>query len=375
MQWTTGDASGGSGGFGGAPATVGYNAGNAFNYEQVGRFDHEGVDYDGPFDANDGVSWLDGSCHIFNSAADSDGDGVDDCFDCDDADPDIYPGAEEVCDGADNDCDGEIDEGFDVDGDDYTSCGGDCNDGDASINPDAEEVCDGVDNNCDGNVDEGFTNTDGDDQADCVDPDDDNDGCLDAVDANPLESSGDTDCDGIHDDCDVCPSGDDTVDNNADGIPDCSQLLDYEEYSAEWYCAENKIAICHNGHTVCVSKNALQAHFDHGDNIGPCPSCDDNGEGMNIAGDHFDVSALVTQLEVFPNPAIDHIIIRFAELQSNGILTIVDQLNRVIWKEKVVPGQRFVDLHLTHEQFTNGMFIAMIEGDEQLMLKRFVINR
>jgi hypothetical protein len=41
----------------------------------------------------------------------------------------------EVCDGIDNDNDGLIDEGFDVDGDGFKACGGDCNDTDPAINP------------------------------------------------------------------------------------------------------------------------------------------------------------------------------------------------------------------------------------------------
>ena len=41
---------------------------------------------------------------------DEDGDGWIDEVDCDDADPERYPGAEEICDDVDNDCDDEIDE-------------------------------------------------------------------------------------------------------------------------------------------------------------------------------------------------------------------------------------------------------------------------
>ena len=73
--------------------------------------------------------------------------------DCDDANAGINPDAVEVCDSIDNNCDGASDEGFDVDGDGYTSCGGDCDDGDGGINPSAAETCDGIDNNCDGNID------------------------------------------------------------------------------------------------------------------------------------------------------------------------------------------------------------------------------
>jgi hypothetical protein len=44
----------------------------------------------------------------------------------------------------------------DDDGDGFSEDQGDCNDGDPNINPGADEVCDdGIDNNCDGDIDEG----------------------------------------------------------------------------------------------------------------------------------------------------------------------------------------------------------------------------
>ncbi|MFT5685609.1 MAG: hypothetical protein ACI8RZ_006563 [Myxococcota bacterium] len=103
---------------------------------------------------------------------------VADATDCDDGEASAYPGGSEVCDGADNDCDGSTDEDAsdaetfyaDVDADGYgdpdstaEDCeapsgyvvsSDDCDDGEASTNPGGEEVCDGADNDCDGSVDE-----------------------------------------------------------------------------------------------------------------------------------------------------------------------------------------------------------------------------
>ncbi len=122
--------------------------------------------------------------------------------DCDDSDNTIFPNATEVCDGVDNDCDAEIDENFDGDNDTFTSCGGDCNDDNANINPDATEVCDGVDNNCEGSIDEGF-DVDADGVTTCDGDCDDNDAANFPGNTEVCDQQ-DNNCDGDVDEGGVC---------------------------------------------------------------------------------------------------------------------------------------------------------------------------
>ncbi len=132
--------------------------------------------------------------------------------DCDDGNAAVNPGAEERCDDRDNDCDGEIDEGFDADGDgfeDAAACadGTDCDDNNADANPSAEEIpYDGVDQDCD--------------EADLTDVDGDGHDALEAggddcddTDASISPSADEVPSDGIDQDC----SGEDLRDGDGDG--------------------------------------------------------------------------------------------------------------------------------------------------------------
>ncbi|MCK6530837.1 FG-GAP-like repeat-containing protein, partial [Myxococcota bacterium] len=76
---------------------------------------------------------------------------VENATDCDDARPDVHPGAAEACDGVDQDCDGTLDdEGEDHDLDGASPCEGDCDDRTTLAGPHREDVCnDAYDSDCD----------------------------------------------------------------------------------------------------------------------------------------------------------------------------------------------------------------------------------
>jgi hypothetical protein len=117
--------------------------------------------------------------------------------DCDDTDPAVNPGADEVCDGKDTDCDGTRPwNDYDIDQDGYAVCNGDCNDQDGAVNPGATEICDDtIDNNCNNKTDEN----------NCTCPDADGDG-------HPAAFCGGDDCDdsdpAIFQNCPGCTDAD-----------------------------------------------------------------------------------------------------------------------------------------------------------------------
>ncbi|MDD3647346.1 MAG: MopE-related protein [Candidatus Dojkabacteria bacterium] len=133
--------------------------------------------------------------HIYCFEVDKDDDGSHYEDDCDDTDDTVYPGANELCDGLDNDCNGSVPANEkDEDKDGYRVCAGDCNDDDALIYPQASERCNGEDDNCDGIVPTGEKDQDGDGfrgcEGDCKDKD------------NTVFPGAKEICDGKDNDCD-----------------------------------------------------------------------------------------------------------------------------------------------------------------------------
>ena len=158
-------------------------------------------DCDGTIDEGFADYDADGKANCVDSDDDDDGDP--DVTDCEPLNDYVYNGAMELCDCIDNDCNGKVDEGFpDYDGNGQSDC---CDPGDTDMDGDSDltdcapfdpsiysgalEECNGKDENCNNQVDEGFLDTDQDGVANCVDEDDDDDGEPDATDCKPLDDS------------------------------------------------------------------------------------------------------------------------------------------------------------------------------------------
>ncbi|GDX82062.1 hypothetical protein LBMAG42_38730 [Deltaproteobacteria bacterium] len=186
--------------------------------------------------------------------------------DCNDASAAAYEGKTEVCDGLDNDCDGYADEYLiwypDQDGDGFgadaapscdpsgTQTPGDCDDLDDGVYPDASERCNGADDDCNGEIDEETTLwTDADLDGWGVDPSGQVEACAagyspkegDCDDTEPLaypgaletcEDTADLNCDGS--------VGSDDLDR--DGSPACEDCDD-----SVWFIYPGATETCDDG--------------------------------------------------------------------------------------------------------------------------------
>ena len=278
-------------------------------------FDGDGVDDADDCDPED-ASIYPGADDPYGDGIDQDcdgcpegaGDGVDtDCdgfpanvptydedYDCDDANPNTYPGAAEIQgDGIDQDCNGE--DCIDADLDGYCEGPADCADDDPTSYLGAAELADGADNDCDGNVDEGTTAYDDDNDGSCegadLDEDGDEDDCSDGSepgdcdDADAALNLVDQDGDG-HDTCEG-----DCDDFNQDVYPGAQEQCNGEDDDCDGEPAPGEVDMDMDGYMICegdCEDGNLAVHPGDTDGDGfslcdPVPDCDDDDPALTPA--------------------------------------------------------------------------------------------
>jgi hypothetical protein len=238
-------------------------------------------------------------------AYDVDGDGFTTCGgDCDDGAESVRPGGFEILDGADNDCNGIVDDntrGYDDDGDGYcdhpTTCidlavlPNDCADFDAQVHPGAIEVMgDGIDNNCDGQVDGGTSDFDADGYTegagDCAPndstvypfapelPDGKDNDCDDIVDEGTVlfDDDGDGWCEGIAQSASTCSDGvslvGDCNDDDVTTFEGATELLDWRDNDCDGVVDDGTVNYDDDGDGYTESATPSDCD-DNNPNVGP----------------------------------------------------------------------------------------------------------
>ncbi|MBK7232684.1 MAG: T9SS type A sorting domain-containing protein [Saprospiraceae bacterium] len=140
--------------------------------------------------------------------------------------------------------------------------------------------------------------------------------------------------------------------------------------------------VCHNGdnpHSICINKNALPAHFNHGDNVGPCTSCgnaikvQDHYEDVEGDHDHALEDAAFQTMKIVPNPASNFTEIWLEGMNESGIISLMDMNGKSILQTRFVAGQNVIKLDLISGISFGGTYFVRLESAERTITKRLTI--
>ncbi len=323
---------------------------------------------------------------------DNDADGFLSFEDCDDTNPNIYPGAAETCNGLDMDCNELIDDGLpiftyyrDVDNDGfgdlmspidtcmsnppagYVINSTDCVDTDGSIAPSSAEICDGIDNDCNGLIDDGLPKN-----RYYFDADKDGFGDISITidtcilfppagyvandkDCNDLDLNIHPNiveiCDGIDNDCngvidDGLPLNRYYFDNDNDGFGDLKTIID-----------------------TCITFPPTGFVTDNTD----CNDNDDqsNPDAEDIADNGIDENCdgvdLFISHKIFPTIVTENITIHYNKNKANVTVLIFNNLGQIVYENPVAFNQNFEIINLS-KLAVGVYYISLIDKETDVTL-------
>lgn len=135
-------------------------------------------------------------------------------------------------------------------------------------------------------------------------------------------------------------------------------------------CADNKVYVCHEGNTICISVNAVQAHLDHGDIIGEC-SFNRRAVVERSLPDEFELS------QNYPNPFNPSTRLRYVlPIDAFVELDVMDNLGRTV-AELVNDFKKAgsYDVEFNASYLSSGMYYYRLRAGEQIIIRKMAVMR
>lgn len=203
---------------------------------------------------------------------------------------------------------------------------------------------------------------------------------CDNDDLNSDDDNQDNDCDGIVDECDQCWKGNDSVDNNNDGLPDCAYPPGYHHIITAWKCGPDKVLICHKlssgaSVTQCINYTDLAMHQTHGDFLGPCNNSDclTDNHGQNKESDPFAETPL--DMLLFPNPTYEELYIELMGIVHQQVnLEMFGPLGNLVWHDEIPDALNdVISVPVKKSGLQAGVYTVVLRVENKTISKRFVI--
>lgn len=204
----------------------------------------------------------------------------------------------------------------------------------------------------------------------------------------------DSDCDGVGDACDQCPGGNDLIDNNRDGKPDCKYPPGYQNLIASWKCGAPSLQKCiisiktpSGGYqSVCTYYSAAQSHINRGGFIGPYGNANCNGNGALIglgAGEliptnnfpTFNDGEFLTEMLINPNPVYDHLEVDLNYPLTNANIQIKNIMGKTLWSSQIneATNKIIIGPNILTTLSRAGLYIIQIEKDGLFLNAKFTL--
>lgn len=172
----------------------------------------------------------------------------------------------------------------------------------------------------------------------------------------------------------VAPSATTTYTVTVTDAVGCSQTLSETITVVPTACGNNndKMLVCHNGNTLCVSANAVAAHLGHGDYLGACNTSNKGGGQQEEAEQGVMQEMTASNIEIYPNPTTGVLYVRLPEMGATSV-TVMDITGKTIAQQQVKGGvQQMLQFDLSGQ--AKGVYMIKLVSAEKTFQSRVVLQ-